>query len=86
MANPTIVATTADTWTLIAAAVTVATVRVQSIQPRYLVTYRTAGAAAPTDNTDAQEVKNGEFWVRNSDPIDVYVKSETYAGSLWVAK
>ncbi len=72
MANPSIIACTAGSWTKVLTAVKAGTVEPYDRLRQYLYTYRIAGAAAPTDLTDATDFYE-QMQVKSSFDIDVYV-------------
>ncbi len=84
MADPSIVALTADTWTAVLTGVTTGLIHLRNTARQYRYTYREAGGTAPTDSTDALLAVSRTIAVSHSSAIDVYVISIGAAGSLLV--
>lgn len=86
-ADPAIIACPADTWVKIADGVLAGTIHRRSNLPNlYRQTIRVAGAAAPTDDSDAVTAfdRCGETSISSDAPIDVYIKAVSVAGEVRV--
>lgn len=85
MANPAIVNCTVDTWVAVATNVTAGKIYVLKTDPHiYLITHRLTGNPAPTDNTDAIELRNLEHTISLPAASDVYVKAVGIVGQVRV--
>ena len=88
MAAPVVVSCTVNQWTLVATAVTSATIHRLSVSPGlYRQTFVLTGEAAPTDDSTAalmfSDSPNEEVVVSGA-AIDYYVKAVGAAGSVRV--
>lgn len=85
MADPAIVACTADTWVKVATNVTTGFVWIADSAPNvYVQTYRDTGGAAPTNDNDAVRMPSPGMPISASAGIDVYIKARKVAGSVRV--
>ena len=87
MAAPAVVECAADTWQLVADAVSEGQIWPNVIGPHYLYTYVMDGEAAPTgaDDPKAHALMDHAFIsAKDGDSIDVYVKAVGSAGSVIV--
>ncbi|MBW1725969.1 MAG: hypothetical protein JRJ62_00025 [Deltaproteobacteria bacterium] len=82
MANPVVVACTADTWVKVITGLTAATIRIMSDAPsKYLWTYIATTGAAPTNLSNAVPLNDGESLSFGAS-ADVYVYARGKAGSV----
>lgn len=82
---PAIVSITpADTWVLVAANVVNGVIWIYDLGTSYKQTFVLAGAAAPSDDSTAINFINCFAEIDSDEPIDVYVKAVTIAGSVRV--
>lgn len=70
----TLVSCTADEWQLVMSNTMTGTIELVT-KNRFLCTYRDTGDDAPEDDTDACSIPAHQLHVKNSYPIDVYLKS-----------
>ncbi len=82
--NPTTVACPADTWTKVASSIKEIEITIILTRPNlYLYTFRDAGDAAPSDQTDALVLPPGiETTISSPTDIDVYVFPRGAAGKI----
>ena len=83
-ATPVVYNLVADTWTLVATAVRFGVTWLTDVTPTYKQTYVLTGAAAPVVDTLAVNFVDCYCVIDSDDPIDVYVKSVSVAGSVRV--
>lgn len=87
MANPIIVACSADTWTKVATNVTTGQVHIKNTRPVvYLHTYRMTGDAAPAagDSSEGVQFDGPSTPISAAAAIDVYIMPRDVAGSVRV--
>lgn len=84
MADPVIVACTADTWVKVATNVTTGFVWIMKTGPTYMQTYRDTGEAAPGNDNDAVVMPAPGMPISASAGIDVYIKARNVVGSVRV--
>ena len=84
--NPTIVACPADTWTKVASSIKEVEIAIKLTRPNiYLYTFRNAGDAAPSDQSDAIVLSpGGKSTISSLIDIDVYVFPRGAAGKIRV--
>lgn len=85
--NPEIIFCPADTWVLVAAAVSGGTItKINNLPEVYLQTYRQQDQVAPIGDADAAVLFSGGLCtsISNNTPIDVYVKSRGRDGLIRV--
>jgi hypothetical protein len=87
MANPVLINCPVDTWTVVASGVTAGAIYNMTPSVKFLQTYRTAGQAAPSDNTEGVFAFNDVYsplGISASAAIDVYLMALTTSGIVRV--
>lgn len=74
MANPAAIVCQGDIWTLVAQNVTKGMIYINDIGHPYLFTYVETGDPVPVDNDEAIPFDAMTAKIKNTAPIDVYVK------------